>query len=100
MKCKTCDCEMIQKSRVRLIAVGLVQMALIAVAFRYSWFWAPGIILFLAGAYLIVWATLGRGGWCRTCKKFSLFYEDDQAPNNSPEPPPTVFFVPHSRLTE
>jgi hypothetical protein len=73
MKCKTCDGEMIQKSRVRLITVGLVQMALIAVAFRFSWFWAPGIILFIAGAYLIVWGTLGHGGWCRNCKKFSLF---------------------------
>jgi preprotein translocase subunit SecF len=73
MKCKTCGGEMIQKSRLRLITVGLVQMASIAIAIRFSWFWAPGIILFLTGAYLIVWGTFGRGGWCRTCKKFGLY---------------------------
>ncbi len=64
---------MIQKSRVGLFTIGLVQMASIAIAFRFAWFWAPGIILFLAGIYLIVWATLGRGTWCRSCKRFNLF---------------------------
>lgn len=64
---------MIQKNRVRLIAVGLVQMASISIAFRYSWFWIPGVILFLSGVYLIAWGAVGRGGWCRTCKNFSLW---------------------------
>ena len=73
MRCKTCNGEMVQKSRFRLITVGLAEMGLIAIAFRNSWFWAPGIILFLIGAYLITWATVGRGAWCRTCKKFSIF---------------------------
>ena len=72
MKCKTCNEQMIQKSRGRLFAVGLAQMASLALAFRFPWFWVPGLILFLSGAYLIVWATLGRGGWCRTCKRFSV----------------------------
>jgi hypothetical protein len=64
---------MVQKSRARLVTVGLIAMALIVVSFRFPWFWGPGIILFLIGAYLIVWGTIGRGGWCRNCKKFSLF---------------------------
>jgi hypothetical protein len=64
---------MIQKSRLRLVAVGLLMMLCVAIAFRFFWFWVPGIILFLTGAYLVVWATLGRGEWCRNCKKFSLF---------------------------
>jgi len=64
---------MIQKSRLRLVTAGLLLMASSALAFRFAWFWAPGIILFLTGAYLLVWATLGHGGWCRNCKKFNLF---------------------------
>src|SRR5690349_7023089 len=73
LRCKTCKGEMVQKSRIRLITVGLAEMGLIAIAFRYSWFLAPGIILFLTGAYLLVWGTVGRGAWCRTCKRFSFF---------------------------
>jgi hypothetical protein len=38
----------------------------------FPFFWAPGVILLLTGIYLIVWATLGKGYWCRNCKKFSL----------------------------
>ncbi len=64
---------MIQKSRTRLFAVGLLMVVSLAVAFYLPWFWAPGIILALTGAYLLLWATLGRGGWCRKCKKFNLF---------------------------
>jgi hypothetical protein len=73
MKCKACGGEMVQKSRIRLIAGGLVMMASLAVTVPFAWFWVPGIILFLTGGYLLLWATFGRGAWCRTCKKFSLF---------------------------
>jgi hypothetical protein len=38
------------------------------------YFWGVGIILLLTGGYLIVWATLGRACWCRTCKKFNIVY--------------------------
>ncbi len=72
MKCKTCGGEMIQKNRARLIVVGLLMIASLSVAHYFPLFWAPGIILFLTGIYLLVWGTLGRGGWCRNCKKFSL----------------------------
>jgi len=30
----------------------------------------PAVIVALAGVYLIVWATAGKGQWCRTCKRF------------------------------
>jgi hypothetical protein len=62
---------MIQKSRARLILVGLVLLLSVGLTFRFAWFWVPGIILFLTGAYLLIWATLGHGCWCRNCKKFS-----------------------------
>jgi len=72
MKCKTCGGEMIQKSRPRLVAVGGLMVASVVIAFYFTWFWAPGIILLLTGIYLLSWATLGHGAWCRNCKKFSL----------------------------
>ena len=69
--CLTCGGEMIQKSRARLIFVGLCLIALVAIAFAIPLFWAPGIILALTGIYLLAWATLGQARWCRNCKKFS-----------------------------
>ena len=73
MNCKTCGGEMIQKSRGRLFIVGVLLCGSIAVAFFGPIFWGPGIILVLTGLYLIVWATLGKGCWCRNCKNFSFF---------------------------
>lgn len=64
---------MIQKSRTRLFVVGILMLAAIAAPFYFPLLWAPGIILLLAGIYLLIWATLGRGRWCRTCKKFSIY---------------------------
>ena len=69
--CPTCGGEMIQKSRARLIVVGLGMIASVAIAFAVPLFWAPGIILALTGIYLLAWATLGQARWCRNCKKFS-----------------------------
>jgi hypothetical protein len=73
IKCNTCGGEMFQKSRVRLFFVGFCMVASIAIAALVPYFWAPGAILVLAGGYLMVWATLGKGLWCRTCKKFNVF---------------------------
>ena len=69
--CPSCGGEMIQKSRARLIVVGLGMIASVAIAFALPLFWAPGIILALTGIYLLAWATLGQARWCRNCKKFS-----------------------------
>ena len=72
MRCNTCHGEMILKSRLRLFITGVLMVSTIQLAFFIPYFWIPGIILSLIGAYLIVWATLGKGGWCRTCKKFNF----------------------------
>jgi len=74
VKCKTCGGELIRKDRRRLFVVGLLMIASLALAFIIPYFWAPGIILLLTGGYLIAWATLGRGCWCRTCKSFGVFH--------------------------
>jgi hypothetical protein len=70
--CSTCGGTMIQKSRLRLFLVGLLMIAALAIAAYLPWLWAPAIISALAGAYLIVWSTLGKGRWCRTCKRFGI----------------------------
>ncbi len=70
--CRTCSGELIQKNRLRLFLVGVLMVAAPGIAFIVPYFWVPGIVLLLTGGYLIVWATIGRGYWCRTCKKISL----------------------------
>jgi len=72
MKCKSCNGEMIQKSRWRLFVVGALMSVSVLTALFFPCFWAPGVILVLTGAYLMVWATFGKGYWCRNCKKFGL----------------------------
>jgi hypothetical protein len=64
---------MIRKNRLRLFAVGVVMVASVALAAFIPYFWAPGIILVLTGVYLMIWATLGKGYWCRTCKQIRVF---------------------------
>ena len=73
MNCKTCGSEMIQKSRARLVTVGLLMMASIAAPFFVRLLWAPCLIMFFTGIYLLVWAIAGHACWCRNCKKFNWF---------------------------
>ena len=72
MVCKTCGGEMIQKNRWRLFLVGVLMIASLGIAAIVPYYCAPGVILSLTGAYLVVWATLGRGRWCRNCKRFNI----------------------------
>jgi hypothetical protein len=73
MQCRTCGGEMIQKGRLRLFVVGALMVASIGLAPFVPFLWALGILLFLAGAYLLVRATLGNGFWCRACKRISVW---------------------------
>jgi hypothetical protein len=72
LTCPTCGGELIQKSKIRLIIVGLCLVDSIFVAFFVPLFWVPGVILAVIGIYLLVWAILGKARWCRNCKKFSI----------------------------
>ncbi len=72
MKCPTCGGETIQRSRARLLVVGLLMIGATGLVFVIPYFWIPAVVLLLAGSYLVAWATLGRGRWCRQCKKFSV----------------------------
>ena len=72
LRCPACGGELIQKSRPRLLLVGLTMLAAPALARVWTVLWVPAIVLALTGIYLVVWATLGRARWCRNCKKFPL----------------------------
>ncbi len=63
---------MIERPRGRLITVGLAMLTSTALAYFFPAFWPPAIILSLTGLYLLAWATLGKGGWCRNCKRFNF----------------------------
>jgi hypothetical protein len=45
--------------------------ASLALAFVEPVLWVPGIVVFLGGLYLIAWAILAKGMWCRQCKNFA-----------------------------
>ena len=71
-KCPTCGTVMIQKSRSRLIAVGFFMVALLSLAGMLPFLWIPCVLVALTGVFLIVWATAGKGRWCRQCKTFKV----------------------------
>lgn len=71
-KCAMCGTEMIQKSRTRLLFVGMGMIASLGLAIAMPFLWTPCIVLALTGTYLVVWATVGKARWCRQCKTFSL----------------------------
>jgi hypothetical protein len=70
LKCSRCQGPLIRRNPLQLLLVGLLMCASLSIAFFIPLFWVPGVILFLAGAYLITWATLAKGRWCRQCKSF------------------------------
>jgi hypothetical protein len=68
--CRQCGAQLIQRNRVLLFVSGLLMCLTPLIAIRIPLLWAPAVILFLAGAYLILWSTIARGLWCRQCKSF------------------------------
>jgi hypothetical protein len=54
MQCRTCGEEMIQKSLRRLFVFGALMVASIGLPPFVPFWWAPGILLFLTGAYPLV----------------------------------------------
>ena len=70
--CPTCGTVMIQKSRPRLIIVGVGLIASLGLVRLAPMFWIPCLIVVPTGVFLIVWATVGKGRWCRQCKTFKF----------------------------
>jgi hypothetical protein len=71
-KCPTCGTVMIQKSRPRLIIVGVCLVASLGLAVAVPMLWIPSLLTTATGIFLIVWATAGNGRWCRQCKTFKF----------------------------
>lgn len=68
--CKRCGGEVVQKSRGRLAVVGVLLLAGLGLGFLWWSLWFPAAVSALIGAYLLAWASVGRGRWCRGCKRF------------------------------
>jgi hypothetical protein len=68
--CLRCSGEVVQKSRARLALVGALMLAALGTGFIWWPLWVPAAVMGLTGAYLLVWASVGRGRWCRGCKQF------------------------------
>jgi hypothetical protein len=69
-ECKRCGGEVVQKSRSRLSLLGILMLAALGLGMLWWPLWLPAAIIGLTGAYLLVWAVVGRGRWCRGCKRF------------------------------
>ena len=70
VQCRRCGGEVVQKSRGRLILVGVLMLAAVGLGLVSPLLWVPAVVFAMTGAYLLVWASVGRGRWCRTCKRF------------------------------
>jgi hypothetical protein len=75
-QCPGCGAVLTPKNRTKLVAVGVLMIVAAGISARWSVSSAAVFLLLigllLIGAYLIVWGTLGRGMWCRQCKKFPM----------------------------
>jgi hypothetical protein len=69
--CPKCQGALLRRNPVQLFVVGVLMCASLAFAFVEPVFWVPGIAVFLGGLYLIAWAILAKGMWCRQCKTFA-----------------------------
>jgi Flp pilus assembly protein TadB len=73
MPCPYCGAEWTQKSRPLLFLVGLSMLIAGIIALLDSpVYWIVAAMFLAISAYLLVWSTLGKGRWCRRCKKFSI----------------------------
>ena len=73
MKCPHCNTDLVQKSRAALLLAGIFFFAgAIALFYLYAIIWTAALLLLAVAVYLLTWCILGRGYWCRVCKKFPI----------------------------
>jgi hypothetical protein len=68
--CPTCGANLIQKNRIQLLVAGLLLLIVSVLLFLKTKFWQFALFPGLIAIYLLLWSTLGKGLWCRECKKF------------------------------
>lgn len=76
MNCPHCNEPLIRRDRTVLLASGLVFVAAVLAGFISWWLLFPTGFLSLIGLYLIAWATIGKGLWCRQCKQVPFTQRD------------------------
>jgi uncharacterized membrane protein len=71
VKCPHCGGELTQKNRATLFVASLIMFGgAVASFFLWPVFWIVGMLFLATAVYLWVWATRGKGLWCRNCKRF------------------------------
>jgi hypothetical protein len=68
--CRRCAGEVVPKSRTRLALVGTFFLTALGLGLLWWPLWFPAVFLAMIGGYLLAWATVGQGLWCRGCKRF------------------------------
>jgi hypothetical protein len=68
--CRRCGGEVVQKPVARLVLFGVVMLAAACLGGVWPLLWVPALLLALTGIYLVAWAVVGWGRWCRGCKRF------------------------------
>ncbi len=69
-KCRRCGGDVVQKSKGRLILVGVILLATLSLGLLWWPLFLPTAFCAVIGAYLLTWAWMGGGRWCRGCKRF------------------------------
>jgi hypothetical protein len=70
VNCRRCGGEVVQKPVARLALVGAMILVAACLAIMWPILWLPAVVFALTGVYLVLWASLGHGRWCRGCKRF------------------------------
>jgi hypothetical protein len=68
VECPRCHGPLILKNRTRLVSVGILLIATLALGPLAGWIWVPAGLAAVTGVYLVAWGAAGRGRWCRACK--------------------------------
>ena len=73
MNCPHCGTQLVQKNRAALLLGSIVFLAGAAGLFLvYPIIWIAALLLLVVGVYLLTWTVLGKGLWCRVCKRFPV----------------------------
>jgi VIT1/CCC1 family predicted Fe2+/Mn2+ transporter len=70
--CPACGHELIQKNRPLLSLAGAAFLIAAIPLLFFHYVWIVAIVTAAAGLYLLFWSVLGKGKWCRRCKKFPV----------------------------
>jgi uncharacterized protein (DUF983 family) len=70
--CPACGHELTQKNRSLLSVAGVVFLTAAILLLFFQYVWMVAIITAAIGLYLLFWSVLGKGKWCRHCKKFPV----------------------------